>query len=265
MITREKIECIHLPKEIYRYFPMDKMLFFDIETTGFDKERSNTILISDGYFLDKDRFLMRQYFSESLEEERQVLLSFKEDVNRFNMWCSYNGIAFDEPFIKKRMLIKNIDFSEPENHMDLYRLIRPYHKQLGMKRCNLKTVEKYIGIQRKDEIDGGLSVELYYKFLNSKDSNLREIIMLHNYEDVLNLPEIFKLIYEIENNHSLKRENAITEKQCKYLKYLLKKNEINLKKDIYKISKKAASRIIHSILKGLIDVDEFNNIIDNSY
>lgn len=265
MITREKIECIHLPKEIYSYFPMDKILFFDIETTGFDKEKSNTILISNGHFVDKDRFLMKQYFAESLQEERKILLSFKEDVKKFNIWCSYNGIAFDEPFIKKRMAMKEIEFFKPDNHMDLYRGIRPYHKQLGMERCNLKTVESYLGIQRKDEIDGGLSVELYYEFLDSRDSNLREIIMLHNYEDVLNLPKIFKLIYEIENNHTLKRENAITEKQCKYLKYLLKNNEIALKKDIDKISKKAASRIIHNILKGLIDVDEFNNIIDNSY
>lgn len=265
MITREIEENIYIPENIYDQLKMNKVLFFDIETTGFDKDSSSVILISSGWFISKDKFFIKQYFSESLDEEKEMLLSFKEDVDKFQAWCSYNGRAFDEPFIKRRMKLNGIRFLEPSIHIDLYRKIRPYHRQLGMERCNLRSVEQYLGIDREDKIDGGLSVELYFEFLGTKDFRLREVIMLHNYEDVLNLPKVFKLIYEIENNEGLKRVDCITEKQAKYLVYLLKKNKITIDSDIKNMSQKAASRIIDNILKGNIDIDEFNNIVNSSY
>ncbi|MGY0372788.1 ribonuclease H-like domain-containing protein [Clostridium sp. JNZ J1-5] len=265
MYIKEQEKRLSINKKIYKHYEIDKVIFYDIETTGFDREKSNIVLISGGYFIDDNTFIVKQYFAENLEDEKEVLLSFKKDLEEFNAWCSYNGKAFDEPFIKKKMELNNIDFMEPKVHLDLYRMIRPYHKQLGIERCNLKSVERYLGIERKDQIDGGLSVELYYEFLETENHHLREIIMLHNYEDVLNLPIIFKLIHEIENNNDLKRENSITEKQLSYLKYLMKKNKIVIEADIEKISKKAASRIIDNILKGNLNIDEFNNIVNNSY
>lgn len=264
MVIKEQEKKLYISQSIHKYYKIDKMMFYDIETTGFDKEKSNVILISGGWFVDKDIFLVKQYFAENLQEEKDILVAFKKQSDKFSTWCSYNGKAFDEPFIKKKMELNHLQFLKPENHVDLYRIIRPYHKQLGIERCNLKTLEKHLEIQRKDQIDGGLSVELYHEFLNTKNESLREIIMLHNFEDVLNLPRIFKLVQEIDKR-DLKREDSITEKQLKYLKFLMKKNKININKDIEKISKKAASRIIDNILKENINLDEFNTIINNSY
>lgn len=134
-----------------------------------------------------------------------------------------------------------------------------------MERYNLKTVEKFLGVHREDQIDGGISVELYCKYLETRNEEIKDIIMLHNYEDVLNLPKIFKLVYEVENNSKLIREDCITEKQLKYLKSLIKKNNIILAYEIEKISKKAASKIIDAILKGNKNSDELNSIMLNSY
>lgn len=264
MFIKEHIQQLSLPESLNKKYNIENIMFYDIETTGFDKVKSNIILISGGWFINKNSFIVKQFFAENLKEESEILLEFKEELNRFDTWCSYNGIAFDEPFINSKMNLNSIEFSKPDTHIDLYRMIRPYYKQLGMERCNLKTVEKYLGIERKDKIDGGLSVELYYEFLNTESEELRKLIMLHNYEDVLNLPKIFKLIHEIENN-DLKREDSITEKQLSYLKFLLRKNKIEINRDIEKISKKAASRIIDNILKGNMNLDDFNSIINNSY
>ncbi|KGM94347.1 DNA polymerase [Clostridium novyi A str. 4552] len=265
MIQVQKEIDLNLKCDIYNKLLEDNILFFDIETTGFDKEKEKVILISGGWFLENKKFIIKQYFAEYLDEEIEVLKAFKEDVIKFNSWCSYNGKAFDEPFIKKRMDINNIEFTPPKEHIDLYRIIRPYYKQLGMERCNLKSVEKYLGIHRADQIDGGMSVELYYNFLDTKDERLRYVIMLHNYEDVLNLPSIFKLIYDIKKNTNLKREDGITKKQLDYLRFLLRKNNVEIKYNLEKISKKAASRIIDNILRGNVDVDKFSAIIKDSY
>lgn len=231
---------------------IEKVIYFDIETTGFDKVNDKIIMISYGKFCD-ERFVIKQFFADSLFEEKKLLVHFLEDIQNNDIWCSYNGIAFDEPFIKKRMSLNKINLNLPEEHIDLYRLIRPYYKNLGMERCNLKTVEKFLGLHRKDRIDGGLSVDLYNKYLDTKNDEIKKIIMLHNYEDVLNLPSIHKFAANVNSDKTLIRDNCITTKQSKYLEFLLEKNSLELSISINKISKKAASKIIDRLLRGNVD------------
>ncbi|AJA47549.1 RNase_H superfamily [Clostridium pasteurianum DSM 525 = ATCC 6013] len=267
MFLKEKNSKIDIDSNILNKYKMDKIAYFDIETTGFDKYEDVIMLISLGWFLDRKSFYIKQYYAENPKEEKNILSAFKKDIKKYNAWCSYNGKAFDEPFIENRMLINHIDdFAAPLEHIDLYRLIRPYYKQLGLERCNLKSVEKYIGINRLDQIDGGISVELYNKYLKTNDGRLQEIIMLHNYEDVLNLPKIFKVVFDIDNSTKIVRDNSITEKQLKYLKFLLQKNNINIDTHLDRISKRAASKVIDGLIKGNYGSEEdVLDIINNSY
>lgn len=260
-ISNKNIELDISPKILSRY-DMSHIAYFDIETTGFDKEQDNIILISLGYYSGDNIFTVKQYFGENLEDEKSILENFKNDLQRFGTWCSYNGKAFDEPFIKYRIDKYNIKFMAPREHFDLYRKIKPYQKQLGLDRCNLKSVEKYMGIQREDTIDGGISVELYKRYLESKSEDLKKIIMLHNYEDVINLPKIFSIVWKIENSNDFIREDHVTDKQLKYLKYLLEKSNISLEAELPKISKKAASKLISRILSGNANSNELEEIIN---
>lgn len=265
MFAKEYNREVNIPKSIYDDYKMENVAYFDIETTGFDKINDSIILISFGSFTNYNNFHIKQYFAESVEDEIKVLFNFDHDIIKYNVWCSYNGIAFDEPFICERMIRANIKFQPPKHHIDLYRLVRPYYKQLGMERCNLKTVEKYMGIRRKDQIDGGISVDLYREFLNTQSEKLKNTIMLHNYEDVLNLPKIHELIYKIQNNNSLVRGDSITEKQLKFLTSLLNRNHIRLTLGIKKISKKSASKSINYILRGGRSSEEIESIVSSSY
>jgi uncharacterized protein YprB with RNaseH-like and TPR domain len=263
---KKEYNCIlEIERNVFSSYSMIDVAYFDIETTGFDKEEDSIILISLGNFINNNNFSIKQYYAESLDEENGILFDFCEDLKKYSNWCSYNGIAFDEPFIKRRMEKHNVCFELPNHHIDLYRLIRPYYRQLGMERCNLKSVEKHIGIRREDKIDGGISVDLYKEFLITNDRALKDVIMLHNYEDVLNLPKIHEFVFKVENDHALSRIDGITEKQLKYLKSLLNKNNLTLNVELERISKKAASRIIDQILRGCRDCTELINIINNSY
>ena len=260
MFIGEHRETLKISKEVFQKYQLDKIAFFDIETTGFDKVNNNIILISIGYFLEDEVFLIKQYFADCEEDESEVLILLSHEVANFDNWCSYNGIAFDEPFIKKRMELKGLEFELPQIHTDLYKLIKPYHKEMGMARCNLKTVEKFIGVAREDQIDGGESVELYNEYLSNKDEELRDIIMLHNFEDVLNLPKIFKLLFDAENNN-IKRSDGITVKQLSYLKSLVKKHKLQLSFDLDKISKSAASKLIDHMINGNSDIIVIEEIV----
>lgn len=263
MIIREYEAEIHIDKSIIEKYSMINMCYYDIETTGFDKDRDSIMLISIGYFLDNNRFKVKQYFAEQLNEENSILIKFKEEVENFSRWCSYNGIAFDEPFITKRMDRYLINFNTPIYHVDLYRIIRPYYEQLGMERCNLKTVERFVGIQRKDNINGEESVHMYNKFLNTGDEKIRDTILLHNYEDVLNLPYLFNLVYKIDEDSRLIRSNLANNRQIDYLKFLLNKNEICIECNFHRMKRKQAHKIINMLNKGRVDKKNILNILNN--
>ncbi|MFL0252255.1 ribonuclease H-like domain-containing protein [Clostridium neuense] len=262
MYITETERKINISPQIVLHYNMFNIAYFDIETTGFDKEKDNVILISLGYYVKDSIFKVKQYFGESLEDEKNILKNFFKDLKKFKVWCSYNGKAFDEPFIRYRMDKYKTYFDLPNEHIDLYRMIKPYKQQLKLERCNLKSVEKYAGIIRKDTIDGGMCVELYKKYLQNKDGKLRKKIMLHNFEDVLNLPSIFQIVWKIQNESSFIREDHITDKQLSYLKYLLSKNDIVLDIELEKIARKSASKVISALLGGETEVNELKKIID---
>lgn len=225
MFIKEYEIKIILPREIFKKYKMDTIAYLDIEATGFDLERDKIVLISLGYYLNEDQFKILQFFAESPCEEESILKELKKAMNNFKTWCSYNGTAFDEPFIVRKMNRYNLGFQLPREHIDLFKLIRPFYKKMGMKSCSLKSVEKFTGIKRRDEINGARSVEIYNEYLVKHDEKLKEILMLHNYEDVVNLPKIFKVINAIDNNLHLKREEKSTKNQMPLLNNNINTNQ----------------------------------------
>lgn len=264
MYFRKYEDEILVDEEIVEKYGLRKVAFFDIETTGFNKVNDIIMLISLGYF-NEDKFITNQYFAEYIEDEINILEEFIDDIKDFDIWCSYNGIAFDEPYILKKVEMHEIEFNCPSGHIDLYRKIKPYQKQLGLERCNLKSVEKYLGVNRKDRIDGEVTVQLYKQYAYNNNESIRDVIMLHNYEDVLNLPILFKALHEIETNPKIKKEPNITENQLRYLKILIRKNNMKLESDLKSITKKAASKAIDAILKENYNSAEVDFIIKDTF
>ena len=218
MFIKEYQIKVILPKEIFSKYKMDTIAYLDIEATGFDLEYDKIVLISLGYYLSEGEFKIVQYFAESPCEEEIILKEFTKAMSKFKRWCSYNGTAFDEPFIIRKMYRYDFSFRLPRDHMDLYKFIRPFYKRMGIKSCSLKSVEQFIGIKRKDEINGAKWVELYNEYLLKHDEKLKDILMLHNYEDVVNLPEIFKVINTIDIDLGLKRKEKLAKKQMSLMK-----------------------------------------------
>ena len=262
MFFKEMLQDIDLDSEIIREYDLENVAFFDIESTGFNKTQDIIMLISLGFFKE-GRFVVKQYFAEYKEDEESVLENFRNDLKVFDKWCSYNGIAFDEPYLIRRMEKHKLEFIPPAEHIDLYRMIKPYHNQLGIERCNLKSVEKYIGIERADKIDGGLTVQLYKQFLYTNNEGIRDTIMLHNFEDALNLPFLFKIISEIDKNPNIKVEK-ISNNQLNYLRSLLRKHKIELKSNVEKLSRKEGAAAIEALIKGNTDPVKIDQIIKDS-
>lgn len=166
---------------------------FDIETTGLSPKYCSVILIGILFNTD-NKTIIKQFFAEDESEEKELLTAFIEEISHFEKHITFNGITFDIPFLNSRFLKNNISFSlDKSNDIDILRIIKPYKEKLSLSDCKLKTIEKYIGIHREDTISGKESVQLYKEYVNSKSTDLKDIILLHNYEDIYYLGHLLKI------------------------------------------------------------------------
>ena len=72
-----KLENFEITYPIDKYIPLDKTLFFDIETTGFTAKSSYLYLIGCVFFTN-NAWYIRQWFATTYKEELEILTSFLE-------------------------------------------------------------------------------------------------------------------------------------------------------------------------------------------
>ncbi len=179
------------------YFQDMDIGILDIETTGLSPKNSAFILgglVTPGC----SGLKTEQFFAGSLPEEQEALASFWKAVSEKDVLITFNGQHFDLPFMKARApeIIKRFPF-----HLDLYLMVKnfsPIRKFLP--NLKQKSIENYMGLwqYRKDEISGKESVDLYYRFLSEKRNELKELILLHNHDDILQLYRLLKVLEKTE-------------------------------------------------------------------
>lgn len=195
--------------------PKERIVFFDIETTGLSTKNAALYLIGLVSYED-GAWTLTQFFAENMFEEADLLTAFFDVLNTKKklgrVFCfSYNGDGFDIPFIKNciRQYRLNYDFAGIVS-VDMIKLIRPYKKLLGLTDCKLKTVEKLCGIFREDKYNGGELIYVYEEYLRlaamSEDSceytdmnlklkdKLLYTLLLHNAEDIADMPFIMSIL-----------------------------------------------------------------------
>lgn len=184
VITKTLDELIDIPPNHF---------VFDIETTGLNSNYCKVILI--GILFNKNnKTIIKQFFANTENDEKELLLAFINDIKNYQNHITFNGLNFDIPFLNNRLKKHNIDFSlSKSDDIDILKLIKPFKEKLSLSDCKLKTIEKYLGIYREDTISGKESINLYKDYSANQDIDLKEKILLHNYEDIYYLGIIFKI------------------------------------------------------------------------
>ncbi len=179
----------------------DDCLYFDIETTGLSSRRSQIYLIGT-LSPHPSGAVLTQWFAESMSDERDMLVQFNELCGSRKRLVSYNGEGFDIPFIRGAMsqYAINEHISGMES-LDIYAHIRRMKELFSTPDMTLKSMERFIGIRREDTFSGSDLIALYKEYLSSRDERLLGFLLLHNAEDVKNLPALASL---------LSYENALT-------------------------------------------------------
>jgi len=172
-------------------------MILDIETTGLSPLYTEAILVGIIYYEDSN-WKITQIFCDKRQEEKELLVELQTYIKETHMLITYNGHAFDIPYLNKRYKHHQLDYQININmNFDLYRVIRSSKKALNLPNYKLKTIEEYLGIYRQDEISGKESVELYNRYEQSPSQELRDIILLHNYDDILYMIPTLKILTHI--------------------------------------------------------------------
>lgn len=174
----------------------ENALFFDIETTGLSAYRANLYLIGVVFYEpEQEDWHLLQYFAESAADELPMLHAFFELLRTRKQLVSFNGEGFDIPFLKAMCTQYGLPqpFDSVES-FDIFRLLRPGKSLLRLPSYRLKSCERFLGIEREDRFDGGELILLYQAYLRDRDPKKLRTLLLHNAEDLENLPRILPIL-----------------------------------------------------------------------
>ena len=169
---------------------LSDFLYVDIETTGFTPRTSKLYLIGCVYYRD-DSWQTVQFFADRYSDEALILEEFCFFAKDFKYLVHFNGNTFDIPYLKAKCKEFNAEctFADLEG-IDIYKRITPLKNFLRLENCKQKTVEKFLGINREDKFSGGDLIGIYHSFVANSDSELKRLLLLHNFEDIKGMPAV---------------------------------------------------------------------------
>ena len=181
--------------------PLSDFLFLDIETTGLSADHNAVYLIGCVYH-EPDGWNMIQWMDTTGNEEKEVLSSFLLFASRYPILVHYNGDRFDLPFLRRRLEIHTLSHSiDAMKSLDLYKVITPFRRLLGLSDYKQQTMEALLGSGRVESESGGDLVRVYRKYIVDSDPELLARLLAHNEADVLGLLSLLPLLIyrDLEN------------------------------------------------------------------
>jgi uncharacterized protein YprB with RNaseH-like and TPR domain len=170
----------------------EEYLFIDTETTGLSGGTGTyAFLIGAGFYKD-GKFILKQFFMHSPEEEVDILEAFEELQNQFKFIVSFNGKSYDVPLIKTRMLMNGIMTNIGEKYqIDLLPLSRRFFKNI-FENCSLQYLEwNLFNITRADnDIPGAMIPQMYFDHVKNPDPEFVNDVKYHNEIDIGSMTSI---------------------------------------------------------------------------
>jgi len=161
--------------------------FVDTETAGFHGRP--LFLIGLARFAGDD-LLITQYFARTYAEEAGLLSLFARLLPEIDLLISFNGKAFDWPFMRDRMVYHRLDCQADFAHLDL---LHPSRRRwrAHLPNCRLQTLERYLcGRWRSGDIPGADIPQRYHDFVRDRDARLIAPIFHHNRLDLIAMTEL---------------------------------------------------------------------------
>ncbi|MCB9489434.1 MAG: ribonuclease H-like domain-containing protein [Deltaproteobacteria bacterium] len=170
------------------YLPPEGALFLDIETAESPRlDESCAFLIGVGFFEGRT-LSVRQIFMRSRDEEAASLRRLNEHLARAKYLVTYNGRAFDVPFLAERARIAGVETPIRDMpHLDLLKPSRRIWRGVW-ENCKLTTLEReVVGLSRRNDVPGRLVPSMYETYRADGDPRKLRALLDHNLYDVATL------------------------------------------------------------------------------
>lgn len=176
-------------------FDKNELVFIDLETLGFF---SRPIILVGIAVPDGGTLAIYQYLLRDMSEELASLLAMRSHLEGRSVIVSFNGKAFDIPYLRERFAF----YGEPsriENHH--YDVLHPARRRWKheVPDCRLQTLESYLfGIQREKDVPSAMVPEFYEAYLCSGNPGPLVPIVEHNRQDLITLAKVYGRLIEEE-------------------------------------------------------------------
>lgn len=201
-ISEELLDGFTLSYPLENIAPLERILFFDIETTGFTATSSHLYMIGCAFY-QAEKWHIIQWLAENYEEETLVLDAFFEFASLYQYLIHFNGNNFDVPFITRKCAQLSLPYTfDNLQGIDLYKRISPYRFFLKVSNCKQKTLEQFLGIEREDVFSGGELIGIYNDYVKSPTEFSEKAIFLHNADDLKGMLSVLPMLsyYDLFNH-----------------------------------------------------------------
>lgn len=184
-----------LSKYYKHFYPNSKLLFFDIETTGFTAKNTTLYLIGALWY-ENNHIHVIQWFNDDGYSEKDLLSAFDTFCKNFTHLIHFNGLGFDLPYLRQKADLLNIPFSADTEltQIDIFKEIRSYKKIFLLENMKQVSIERFLGIEREDTYTGGELINIYQRYIARPDEEKEHLLLLHNHDDLLGMPQISQIL-----------------------------------------------------------------------
>lgn len=164
-----------------------RALYLDIETTGLS---GCPLFLVGAMEFDGRDFVLKQYFARNYAEERHLLADLADYLPTFEVLVTFNGRAFDAPYIRDRATVNRLTVGWPPRHLDLLPLSRRRWAR-SFPNCKLGTLEQLVCRRhRVEDIPGDQIPAVYHEFVHTNDASKIRYVVHHNALDLLTMAEL---------------------------------------------------------------------------
>ena len=188
---------LELDESVQNYLTPDTILL-DIETTGLSAARHSIYCIGCSYLsTDKDNSITIQlFFAEKPEQEAELLTALAALLQTHKKIITFNGSAFDLPFLKKRYASNHMKHSFSDIlSIDLYREACRLKELIRLPDYKQKSIECFLGYFREDSYSGKELIAQYLLYIKEPAKELLHNLLLHNEEDVHGMYRLLPLLF----------------------------------------------------------------------
>ena len=191
-IERQRRRSDPLLLEASRFHAPEDFVFLDIETLGLS---SRPIILIGLARVSGGSFAVRQYLSRSVEEEEAALAAVLPDLEaEGTALVTFNGRAFDVPYIRDRLARHGIPADLAAPHFDVLYFARRRWKD-SLASCRLGALETgVLGVARADDVPSRMVPEFYETYRRTGNPGPLVPVVEHNRQDIVSLARLFALL-----------------------------------------------------------------------